>query len=383
MYLTRISAVLWFLFIIVFYLFFDSYFSLFLLVTSIAIFLFLAVSTRIYKNKVEFSLVASEIINKGETSECFIEAKNRSYLPIVKVKCDLKIINKLTNEINKQEIYFTLNGKATEQIQIEIKSLFCGHLEISIEKVTCFDLLGLFYTTYATKSSTELLVLPNMFEMNIDLLMNKGISDHNFSHSSHLIGMNSSEIFGIKPYVPGDNVKNIHWKLSSKFDELIMKDLSDFEEHSILVLFDTSLSNDHPAIYDAMIEALSSVCSALLLKGQPYSIGWINDEINGLQIEAVSEGEYLSNIIKLIMKYGKNHQDQSTIEQNFNSMNAQYRFTQIIYITSSQEDVVVLDHTQVITLRCVTQMDEQTIVNGDGVVFTPESIKGDLRQLVI
>ena len=390
MYRTRMRAVIWFLFVFVFYLFYDSYFSLFLIVSSVAMLLFLAFSIRMYKNKVQISIVAPETINKREASECYIEAKNQSFLPIVKVKCNLKIINSLTNEISNQEIYFSLNGKSKERIYIDVKSLFCGNVKMSVETVNCFDLLGLFFTIDYPKVSEEMLVLPNIFDMDVDLFENKSKNNEAFAYSSELVGMNSSEIFGIKPYVPGDNIKNIHWKLSSKFDELIMKELSETADHSLLVLLDTSLSdgnqNHNPVVFDAMMEAFLSVSRALLEGGQSHSIGWLNGKGNELQIEKVFSQNHVLNLIKMIISIERVKQEESALDFYFEK-NEHTRFSQIVYITSQQGDKEADmwgRGAQVITLRCVTLSGrEESTVNEGGVVFTPESMKKDLRQLVI
>ena len=39
-------------------------------------------------------------------------------------------------------------------------------------------------------------------------------------------GNDPSEIFDIREYVPGDDIRSIHWKLSSKTDTLILKEAS-------------------------------------------------------------------------------------------------------------------------------------------------------------
>ena len=386
---TRIFAVIWFLFVFVFYLFYDSYFSLFLLVVSIVMFLFLAISTRMYKNKVQITIVGPETINKNEASECYIEAKNDSFLPIVKVRCSLKMYNSLTGETSNQEVFFSLNGKATEQVYIDVKSVFCGKVKMSVETVHCFDLLGLFYTTDAPKASTEMLVLPNLFEMNVDLFEYKNKNNEAF-YSSELVGMNSSEIIGIKPYVPGDNVKNIHWKLSRKFNDVIMKEMSETVDHSLLVLLNTSRSNRdnnlEPTVCDAMLEAFLSISRALLRDGQSHAIGWLSGHLNEWHIEEVFSEDHLASLIRAIMNMERKEQEESALDLYLQE-HEHPRFSQIVYITSQKEDEELVMRgveAQVTTLRCrILSNHEDNTVKRDSVVFTPESMKEDLRQLVI
>lgn len=39
-------------------------------------------------------------------------------------------------------------------------------------------------------------------------------------------GSDASEMFDIRDYVPGDDIRTIHWKLSGKTDELIVRQAS-------------------------------------------------------------------------------------------------------------------------------------------------------------
>ena len=51
-------------------------------------------------------------------------------------------------------------------------------------------------------------------------------------------GNDLSEIFDIREYVPGDDIRSIHWKLSSKTDTLILKEASDPSHYNVVILPD-------------------------------------------------------------------------------------------------------------------------------------------------
>ncbi len=387
MYRTRIRTVIWFLFVFVFYIFFDSYFSLFLLASSLIIFLFLGISARIYKKKVQFSIIVPDAVHKQETGECYLEVKSQTFLPIAKVRCSLSMYNSLTGETSEQEVHFSLNGKATERVFIDLKSMFCGNIRIRLEKADCFDLLGVFFITEKPEVTADLLVLPNTFDMELELFENKEKNSEAFAYSLEQAGMNNSEILGIKPYVPGDNVKNIHWKLSGKLDDLMMKELSEAVDYSLLVLLETEgLDRKEAAVSDAMIEAFVSVSKALIENGRTHSIGWFDSKVDDFHIEEVVSMDHLISMVRQILKVERKGREESALSAYFGQSD-RLSLSQIIYLTAEQgENRIDAWRTgaRVTTLKCASLLDdEESTVDGDGVRFTPDSMKEELRQLII
>ena len=51
-------------------------------------------------------------------------------------------------------------------------------------------------------------------------------------------GTDASEMFDIRSYVPGDDIRSIHWKLSGKTDELIVRQASDRTHYDLVILPD-------------------------------------------------------------------------------------------------------------------------------------------------
>lgn len=48
-------------------------------------------------------------------------------------------------------------------------------------------------------------------------------------------GTDASEMFDIRSYVPGDDIRSIHWKLSGKTDELIVRQASDRTHYDLVI----------------------------------------------------------------------------------------------------------------------------------------------------
>ena len=77
-----------------------------------------------------------------------------------------------------------------------------------------------------------------------------------FNHSvMNKKGSDYSETFQLREYVPGDSIKQIHWKLSEKLDKLVVREASLPVQKSTLVFWDKYAENGFsPEEADAMAE---------------------------------------------------------------------------------------------------------------------------------
>lgn len=387
---SRIQSLIWFFIIFLLYIYSDSYFVLFLLIISIGIFLFLGISTKLIENKVEFILKTPDTIDKNTSGTCYLESNNTTFLPISKVKCILSLKNLLTGEEERQEIYFSIKGKDQEHVYWDMKSEFCGNIKIRLEKVIFYDYFGIFANTNYSEVSTNMLVLPDTFYIGIDLLQSEIENRESAVYSTAQKGLDNSEVFDIKEYIPGDNLKNIHWKLTSKFDELIVKELSVPIDNSILVLLETSIPigevRELPEVSDAMMEAFVSVSRSLLENQYIHSVGWFDHKVENLLIDEVNSMDDLSSLLRGLLEIEKKENQYSVMDYYFN-IEADSTFSHIVYITSQESEEIVQElsnRSQITVLQCQALSNEEEIIaSTSGVIFNPENMKEDLRQLMI
>lgn len=359
---SKIKGVLVGLFVILFYIISDSYFSLYFLVATIFLLLFLGISIRRIKKGVMFSIRGPKVTEKNTNSLCSLETINTTVLPIAKMKCLLFVENVWTGEEKHQELYFSVNGKNKEKIHWNLNSKYCGKLNIRIQNVICYDYLGIFKTSIQPNTSFEMLVLPNQFDENFSFF------EHTMRKSNVDVstlaqkGQDGSDIFSIKEYKPGDEIKHIHWKLTSKFDEIIVKEMSETTDQSILLLLETSTlmkeKNFSPKVLDSMMEAFISVSKSLIESSYTHFIGWYDNKMREWIIKEITSIDDLSYVVHDLLQIEKGAHTESGLslylKREWNML-----YSHLIYITPEQEMQwkKYLDHTSQITiLQC---LDEQ------------------------
>ena len=169
---------------------------------------------------------------------------------------------------------------------------------MQISRFTLLDYLGLLPMKAPVKADARLTILPDLYPMEADMTARPAYADDGASNRR---GEDRSEVYQLREYRPGDDIRQIHWKLSSKLDELILKEASQPESRSLLVFWDKRTGGT-PQQMDALAEVVSSAGMALLQSGVPYTLCWTDRD--DLQTQDISEENQLLQAIPALVKTG-------------------------------------------------------------------------------
>ena len=89
---------------------------------------------------------------------------------------------------------------------------------LSLSDAAVQDWFGLYRCALTVQSTRLVTVEPPLFDVRITLAENETVTADSERWSSTHPGHDPSEIFGFRTYVPGDPIRQIHWKLSQKTD---------------------------------------------------------------------------------------------------------------------------------------------------------------------
>jgi hypothetical protein len=78
---------------------------------------------------------------------------------------------------------------------------------------------------------------------------------------------------GVREYLVGDRLNNIHWKLSAANvnDDIYVREFSDSMSDVVIVLFEYFKGNT-----DAVIDGVFKACRSLISGGIPFTLMWVN-----------------------------------------------------------------------------------------------------------
>lgn len=108
-------------------------------------------------------------------------------------------------------------------------------------------------------------------------------------------GMDVSEVFDIREYEPGDEIRAIHWKLSAKQETPVLREFSQPLNYSVILLVE--LAKASAGALQACVAYASAISQGLLESGVLHTIAWYdaaaeeycNFNITNLEEQALAE----------------------------------------------------------------------------------------------
>ena len=200
----------------------------------------------------------AKTVSRGDELRLTLAVRHQGLLPIAPVLLDLSLpFAALTREVRLRD----MPGRR-QVLTIPVRAAHVGCFPLGVRSCTVEDLFGLFQKKVVPAESLfELLVLPQTFDTE-PLTLSPG------DPGSDMIARATEDLNApsdIRSYQPGDAMKKIHWKLSLRKGELIVRKFDEPILQEVLILLDCSRppSWDHPMaeadMRDALIETAASV----------------------------------------------------------------------------------------------------------------------------
>lgn len=319
------------------------------------------------RKRVQILLSAPVTTTKGETVLGQIQIKAKTIFLFPYIICDLKLQNRLTGEEN---IFTIATGSSKE---LELTSDHCGYLQLSIEKCYLMDWFGFLPLKINCEKTKKISVLPDTFVPQITLNMSSVSTMDADAWSDSRRGMDTNEIFSLREYVQGDSLKQIHWKLSVKQNQLIVKEASLPVEKSLLLFWDKNSATVTPKEMDCMAEAISSICQELSHCGIAYTLGWTNDSTP--VFHEIETKDQLLQIIPQMLKSGANPASAPEIVTTLKSIQP---FSKALFFSNEPTELIETFSADTTALLCT---DRITNTNVPTIVFTPDNYKETLAIL--
>lgn len=227
-----------------------------------------------YTLKINFS-VSEKTTEKGKPFTVTLNIKNNSIFPVSKAEAVIEYQNTINGNINEVELYFPIQSRNAQKIEFQLTSKFCGKIKIRSGYVTIYDPIRLFKARTAKNIETEITVMPTYKEINGYILDSSYVDEESNKFSQTRTGDDPSEVFDFHEYHTGDKPSRIHWKLSSKKDEFIVKDLSMPINEKTILFPDIRCYEDSEytlPVFDTIMESLMTLSVFLLENEHPHYI---------------------------------------------------------------------------------------------------------------
>ena len=172
----------------------------------------------------------SSIINKGDDFTVQLNLGKKLILPSCFIEVKINVTPNISGEREELRYRVICSGLHGDTVDIPLKAELCGGGEIWVEEIVLSDYLGML--THRMKKLPEkriVKILPRIPDTGSQTEVLRSVSQNiSFDDSDEESDETSAALTGVpgyehRKYVPGDPLKRVNWKLSSKKDDLMVR----------------------------------------------------------------------------------------------------------------------------------------------------------------
>lgn len=230
------------------------------------------------RKQMDVDITIAPTTEKKQQITGIVRFENGSWVSTGKVFCKLHIENQLTGEKEDGLLEVSIPAKSTCESSFSLQSQYCGYIKVSIKELILTDWFGFLPLKCSLQAEGKVSVLPETFAPHVSMDISYAKTDDAENWSQTQKGQDYTEIFALREYADGDRLKQIHWKLSSKRNQLIVKEASLPTTKSTLLLWDKNTELDSAETVDALAEVVSSVAQAISGEGMAFCLGWTEEK---------------------------------------------------------------------------------------------------------
>lgn len=228
--------------------------------------------------------------------------RNGGFLPIASAEMEAVCSNLRTGESDILEISRSIRPRGTVKIPVEVTPANAGRYMLRVPSVRISDPLGLWGREKECEDAEFVTFLPEIFDFQLVPAGSAAMPESDMQ-SQKSRGSVAGDMTGIREYVPGDPVRNIHWKLSEKTDRMLVKELGIPVTDRLLIILDSAaeIAQD-PVALNTVASVFASLIRALRQNDFVFSAAWTDPETGEAVIrrieteddEAAAADEYLA-----------------------------------------------------------------------------------------
>lgn len=214
------------------------------------------------------------VLREGEDGIWRIRIHNNSYG--LALSCTLfgTVGNTFLGTSGEIKLDMPISMKYTEYMDLPLKAQYCGLIRVSIETMEYSDPMGLIRIRIPLTASGESVVLPDTQAETSEQRegYQAGITEAEETLSK---GHDFSEVTDMREYRPGDRIKDIHWKLSAKKQDLMVKERASVAQSQVILVMDLS---DEYAMVSQIIGVAYGISRAFLEIYVPVRLLWWDEQ---------------------------------------------------------------------------------------------------------
>lgn len=324
-------------------LFYHNYFFFLLLIAvmGLPVFSYVVAKQVFGMLQVQVLIPVAFIEEKHEIPVQFI-VKNSTIFPMPGLHFIFRVENQFYSNQEIQDMALPIYA-GQQQYDWSVTSVYAGRICLKGEELRMQDYLGLFLFHREQKTESIVTVIPHKSRV----IMNWVDSSIQEGEEQELDTVNSVEdvtqVKEIREYKPGDRLQRIHWKLSTKQEELYVKEYEREYNRTLTLLVELKQDSDEVGFLNEIITAFYSTACRLLEEEIRFQVQWFDCAGNRFQTERVEEEDGLLDVLQqmfMMQAYDGWMAYEKYKEQEHKSFDMAIYFTSVTFPEYNPETVV-------------------------------------------
>ena len=228
-------------------------------------------------------------LERGGDGRWLASIESPNGLPLSRLTVRLAAEHLLTGESDHRRLI--LSGIARRRpVELAAPTDHCGLLELRVTKAKVCDYLGLFSLPVSLPQPARMVCRPIPVDVELPNIP-EGQGSRAAPVSAARLG--PGEDYDLRDYRPGDPMRSVHWKLSSKWDELIVRERAETFIPLPLLTLDRF---GPPETLDKLLDRTLSLSRSLLNVQRPHAVLWL-DKDGRPELHAVSDEKQFGDLL--------------------------------------------------------------------------------------
>lgn len=287
---------------------------------------------------------------KNSEIPILIQVKNKSKWLSVRCGFKIKVVNNFTGEVKKEIINHTVTRGVKETFSESFLSSDCGEISVYLVEYYVYDWIGCLYLKKKTNDVKKIEILPetHFLMTEIQRTTREFIADSEVYSDSEK-GDDLSEIYQVREYVEGDPIHDIHWKLSAKTDNLLIKEHGKPLGCVVLIWIDLFRNNTVKPIRGRKhgrknlpvnaIEMAASVSLSLIEQKCVHMVAWYEEKNDRIIRKRVENEENIYELLNRLL-YLESYHDRKRADMQFDERFDRNDFSSMVEIKSDGRLIV-------------------------------------------
>ena len=241
------------------------------------------------------------IAERGRESMVKLIITNQTLLPVNRMKALVVVREAMRSKKKNYWMTLPVVPRGESEFFQTISFSGTGTYEIYLRKLQIHDITGLLYWNLLFKKQGIIQVMPELHDVPVRLtLATKNFYGEADIYDENMPGQDKSELFQVREYRAGDRLQNVHWKLTAKQDELIVKEYS-LPKACPVILFLSYRPRKRKQLL-SFLETVASLSFSIMDAGCPHYVVWYDGAESDIMRIRVDDEESLFYMIGILMK---------------------------------------------------------------------------------